>query len=147
MDLFEYLQSAAKSLFRWEALQEYRVDGDEDMTDWWDFIEGKIKTGVVMQRVRLIKLPLTDYTKKEIETHKLSAQKGDDIRYIFGTNQKEVHKFQDFWMIDDKIVLLMQYSPEGEYKGFDILEGDIEEYINFKNKVYRASETIETFKV
>ena len=63
MDLYKYLRSANKSLFRFESLQEYKVDDDgiEDggMKEWWDFIALKTKSDVVMERVRLVIEPLT----------------------------------------------------------------------------------------
>jgi hypothetical protein len=145
MDLFDYLKSATTSLFRWEALQEYQVEGEEDMSEWWDFIESKTRTGVVMQRVRLITLPLTNYTKREVNLHKLSAKRGDDIRYIFDTNQIDVHRFKDFWLIDEKILLSMQYSSSGTYEGFEIVEKGMQPFVDFKNKIYAASEPIEKF--
>lgn len=146
MDLMDYLNSATKSLFRFEALQVYEVEGDtlddSGMKEWWDFIESKTKSGVVMERVRLVIEPLTDYTMKELEIHKKSAEHGDDISIIkeniFTTLDIPI---KDFWLIDDDTVLIMNYDEAGKYLGFSSDE-NIDEYIQIKQKLLRNSTSI-----
>lgn len=144
MDLYQYLQSATKSLFRFESLQDYKVGGDgiddEDMKEWWDFITSKTKAGVLMQRVRLVVEPFTEYTKNELIVHKKSETFGDDIRIIkekiFNTlNLKQ----EDFWLVDERIILKMKYSTNGEYLGFDVIENDVDYYIKTKNFLLKNS--------
>lgn len=148
MELFDYLQSAKKSLFRFEALQEYLVEGedlenDSYMKEWWDFIQEKTRDGIVMERVRLIREPLTEYTKKELVVHKKSKSCGDDIRIIDGNNFEKLEIAEkDFWLIDDKIYLDMKYSNTGEYLGFDVHNNDIEPYQKAKELLLENSEAL-----
>jgi hypothetical protein len=144
MDLYQYLKSANTSLFRFEALQDYKVEGDgmddKEMKEWWNFIESKVKSGVVMQRVRLIIEPLTEYTKNELVVHKKSKTFGDDIRIIkngiFVTlNIKE----EDFWIIDGKIVLRMNYSVDGAYLGFDVIDNNPKHYVDIAKLLLKYS--------
>ncbi len=137
----DYLQSAQKSLFRWEALQEYQVDEKEDdLNEWWDFIGETTRRGVKMERVRRIVFPMNDYTKKEIEIHKQSVSHGDDIWYV---DTKDVGDEYPacFWLIDDKLVLKMNYGSNGEYLGFDVAEG-ISSFIQFKERVLKVAQPI-----
>ncbi len=143
MKLFDYLKSANKSLFRFESLQEYKIDGedssDEGMKEWWNFIDSKTKTGVKMQRVRLIIRPFSDYTKIELEIHKKSKAFGDDIRIIEEDKFKSLQiKQEDFWLIDDSVCLKMNYSTLGEYLGFT-LENDVDIYKKAKNSLLENS--------
>ena len=146
MNLMHYLENAKTSLFRWEALQEYKVEEDDDLTPWWSFIEEKVAEGVIMQRVRLIKLPLNTYTKDEIESHKISCEKGDDIQCILQP-KFSVENFNDFWLIDEKIVLNMNYSDDGEYRGFEVEENQsvLDDYLNFKKELLSHSKSIMDF--
>ena len=110
MDLYQYLQSSRTSLFRFETLQEYKVDGDsigdDGMKEWWNFIASKIKDGVVMERVRLIIEPLTEYTKNELVVHKKSKTFGDNIKIIKEDTLSILNiKPEDFWLVDEKVVL------------------------------------------
>ena len=144
MDLYQHLQSAQKSLFRFETLQDYNV-GDDDlddkgMKDWWDFIALKTRDGVKMERIRLIIEPLTEYTKRELIVHAKSKTFGDDIRTISEeTFNKLSIKLADFWLIDEKLVLIMKYSENGEYFGFDIMENEVEKYVDVKNTLIKNS--------
>lgn len=141
MDLMEYLESAEKSLFRWEALQEYKVDGeDEGMDEWWEFIERKTRNGVAMERVRLIVFPMNDYTKKEVEVHKLSATHGDTIRFVDVRDMDDAYP-SCFWLIDDSLVLKMNYGPNGEYYGFET-EENIQPFLDFKEKILKQSRSV-----
>ncbi len=134
MNLQAYLNNSKKSLFRFEALQYYDV-GVDDMSDsemipWWNFIKNKTsKENVVMQRVRLIKYPLTKYTKKELEVHKKSIKYGDDIRII---NSDEFNDVKDFWLVDDDMCLEMLYDDGGKWLGFKI-SNEVQKYIKIKD--------------
>ena len=127
MELMEYLNTATQSLFRFESLQEYNLDkeceavklyketgyiDDSNIKDWWNFIEGKVAHKVQMQRVKLVMLPLTDYSKMELEIHKKSILHGDDIRTISEDNFKKLNVIPifDFWLIDNTTVLIMNYD-------------------------------------
>lgn len=46
---------------------------------------------------------------------------------------------EDFWLIDNKIVLKMNYSIGGEYKGFEVVENSISNYIEIKDLLIRNS--------
>lgn len=127
--LFGHLNSAKKSLFRFESLQTYMVK-DEDMSDsgmaeWWDFIKKKKKEGVKMQRVRLVTRPYSEYLRKELPVHRKSAKTGDDIRLInVATLKKLKIPTKDFWLIDDSIYIDMQYTKSGKYVGFSVWNAD-----------------------
>lgn len=147
MQLFEYLKLAKISLFRFEYLQEYKSDingmNDSKMKEWWSFIESKTKSGVVMQRVRLVIEPLNDYTKKEIEIHKKSNNYGDNIKIIKNKEFKKLKiKLKDFWLIDEKIVLKMKYLNNGEYLGFDVIDKNIEDYVKISKILFKNSSDI-----
>jgi hypothetical protein len=161
MDLMNYLNTATTSLFRFESLQDYDVEGekeevkifkqtrqldDSDMKEWWSFIDGKVATGVQMQRVRLVMMPMTDYTEMELEIHKKSALHGDDIRTITEEKFKTLNvvpKF-DFWLIDDTIVLIMNYDLTGKYLGFSVQGGvhPYSEYVGIKKALLENSKKI-----
>jgi hypothetical protein len=160
MDLGEQLDSAKSSLFRFEGLQTYDPTKKEEafqkflqtgvrdlsgMQEWWDFIRSKTSSGVVMQRVRLVTFPLTDYTRFELPAHARSVEQGDDIRIItepvfssLGINVK------DFWMVDEAVVLRMQYDNGGLYLGCE-LEHNVEPYIHAKQHLLEHSVLLKDF--
>lgn len=155
MDLQSYLASAKISLFRFEQLQDYDVANekesivyfkatgevkDEIMKDWWEFIKSKTKSGVVMQRVRLVVEPYTDYTKMELVLHKKTSEHGDDIRIISEPDFKSLNiQLPDFWLIDMSLVLIMEYNSFGEYRGFKVQTDNIKVFIDAKELLCKQS--------
>ncbi len=144
MDLYQYLQSAKSSLFRLEALQEFNVSGDEidseEMQAWWKFISEKTSSGVLMQRVRLIIDPMTAYIKNELIAHRKSTTFGADVRVISGdVFDKLGVRAEDFWLIDDQIVLKMKYTTTGEYLGFEVDEVCASRYVETKKLLLESS--------
>lgn len=136
----DYLNNSKKSLFRFEALQQYDVGVDDlsdaEMMPWWEFIKNKTsKENVIMQRVRLVTYPMTEYTKKELEVHKKSVTYGDDIRIVEGDVFTDI---KDFWLVDDEICLEMNYDENGTWLGFEI-SNDIEKYIKIKDALLKNS--------
>jgi len=135
MNLLEHLETAQKSIFRFEYLQEFLVPGEEtslkrfeetgevdvsDMGEWWSFLKSLHAKGVRTERVRLVREPQTRYTTCELLVHKKSVEQGDDIRVLKEKDlTPDLERLGDFWLVDDKIVLRMNYSPSGEYLGFE----------------------------
>lgn len=161
MDLIDYLDSAKNRLFRFEALQTYDVSEEREsymefiktgkldfsvVHEWWDFIEKKVTQGVAMDRVRLIKYPLTTYTQYELGMHRESIKHGDTIKVIEEASFSALHiPEQDFWLVDD-LVLGMKYDAAGKYLGFDLVD-PIEGYIKNKDLLILHSTGLDFFKI
>jgi cation diffusion facilitator CzcD-associated flavoprotein CzcO len=116
---------------------------DAAMGPWWDFIRTKTKEGVNMSRVRMLVYPLNDYTKAELVAHAKSALCGDDIRTITDTECVSLgFEPVDFWLIDNTTCLLMNYTNEGEWLGFDVVTEHIEKYTEMKHTLLKNSKLL-----
>ncbi len=147
MDVLDYLGQATKSLFRFEALQIYNIteenlDDDSSMEDWWQFVKEKTSHGVMMQRVRFVKEPETSYIQRELETHKKTALFGDNIYVLKDKDWRQVIS-KDFWIIDDKLVLIMNYSDMGEYLDFEVVK-EVGTYRALKEQLLKHSSPLVT---
>lgn len=134
MTLLETLDQAKHSLFRFEYQQSFSVNSekelwaiwqnekriaDEYMQTWWQYITNKKEHGVLMQRVSLIREPLTPYKEMEIEIFKKTIPFGDDIRIISGDNIDKLNiASKDFWLVDEEFVVELNYDAEGKWLGF-----------------------------
>ncbi|MBI2452082.1 hypothetical protein HYV50_03315 [Candidatus Pacearchaeota archaeon] len=156
MSLRNFLDDAQESLFRFESLQYYEIEEEKEffqdylktgkidivvLKNWHEFITRKMSQGVIMERIRLVNLPLTDYTKCEIMVYLENIKHGEDIRII---TEKEFNSFdieqKDFWLTDDKIVIKMNYNLKGEYLGSDLaFDNDIKKYVNYKKLLINNS--------
>ena len=148
MDLGKELDNSTNEIFRFEALQEYFSDGSDEleneikrqwketskidmdlMKEWHDFIKKKHKKGVKFIWVRLVEFPLNDYTKLELYVFKKRVGYGIDIRVISKDKFEELKiDDKDFYLIDGKKVLLMNYGESNEYLGCESGNEEIETY-------------------
>ncbi len=160
MTLLETLDQAEHSLFRYEYLQSFSLNAEKElrltwekeqriaeeyMQTWWQYISTKKENGINMQRVSLIRKPLTPYKEMEIEIFRKTVPFGDDIRII---TEDQIEKLniphQDFWIIDDAIVVDLRYSSQGEWLGFDTRPSTAQDISN-KTNLLSHSTLLETF--
>ncbi len=166
----EYIDSlgcvlkAAKSVFRYEALQDYSaMDGEEFVqeylklgtfsplpkdTEWWQEIKNKNDQGIRTCRVRLVSYPLTDYTKAELAWHKEAAAfSGEDIRTIEKEALERIfngREIADFYLVDGMHLYFLEYGAKGKLIR-DILindEKEIARYAEYAKKMTEASSPI-----
>ena len=161
----DYFNKFTKYAFRLELLQKYDVDEEKESLneflktgkvlenksnrDWANIIKNSLKRGAKMERVHIIKTPLSDYLKYEIEAYKLNIKAGEKISFVLKGDFDKVNKRiinQDFWLFDDKIVLTMNYNSHGKFKGFTELTKNINKFIKFKNELLLKSKPIEELK-
>jgi hypothetical protein len=161
MDLLEkYLRNAKKSLFRYEALQDYSAeDGTKLVRDflktgdigpkaseseWWNWIKKLNDSGITTKRVRMVTEPMTDYTKWELSALKEASEySGDEIRVIGKEDLSLV--VQDFWLIDDTFPFLMYYGNKGKYIKSKLSGTRIDHFIDLKNYLLKNSVSINDF--
>jgi hypothetical protein len=124
--------------FRLETLSRYDVPGEEealraflegapkpgpdpDDLAWQANIGAHAAAGRPMQRVHIIRGPLTDYLRFEIEWgYRDNAAAGEDIR-ILHVAKGELPDLGDvdFWLFDDSTLVLMRYDEKGRWLGAD----------------------------
>lgn len=157
MTLLERLGAAKESIFRFEYLQDFSMPeeveslrrfeetGEVDasgMDEWWTFLAGLHARGVETRRVRLVREPRSVYVQHELLVHKESVKHGDDIRMITkDVLTPEIEALGDFWMIDDSAVLRMNYSPAGEYLGFEEVR-DVARYVAAREYLEKSAKTL-----
>jgi hypothetical protein len=94
---FKALSSAGKRAFHLEQQDTYNVAAEDEPygrwlrnepddyawhQDWLNFLRRATTDGVQVQRVRLVTLPHTDYTRWRLDIARLNAEAGEDIRYL-----------------------------------------------------------------
>ncbi|MBU2578930.1 hypothetical protein KKA09_02330 [Patescibacteria group bacterium] len=158
MNLMKYLNSSKKNLFRFEYLQNFEEEENfmkhwretglidkKSMQDWWNFIKQKNSKGIKTSRVRRVVFPLTEYTRMELEVHKMTMKFGDKIRIIMDDAYKELKiQAKDFWIVDDNIVLEMKYDCNGKYLGFE-KKDNWQDYLKIEDELHENSIPLEQF--
>jgi hypothetical protein len=131
---FKALAAACKRAFHLEQQDTYNVAAEDEPfgrwlrgepddhawhQDWLGFLRRATTAGVQVQRVRLVSLPHTAYTRWGIDVARLNVEAGEDIRYLprHLIDDDELPD-EDYWLLDDDQLILSVFSPDGRTGGF-----------------------------
>jgi hypothetical protein len=134
--LLDRLAAFRYSVFRLEALQDYRGSGEEDaraafqagkplpltpaLRTWTHMVRQRVHSGCVVQRVHVITLPLTDYIRFELASYAPNVEAGEDVRIVpvpeGGSWPLDVPQ-DDFWLIDSSELWSQRYDRDGRWLG------------------------------
>lgn len=160
-------KSAKKNIFRLEALPEYAVpedlvlferwkqgklELDKASKKWLEQLKNTREKGVILQRVRIVSLPLSDYIFYEIDFWKHSLKKGEKISFLTEREYKilirNLHfKPRDFLMSDDKVLILFHYNKKGNFVKEELIKEKkkIQQYLTLKEELMRKAIPMRTF--
>jgi hypothetical protein len=125
----EALTSVRHSAWRWECQAVYREPSEQEpfrqfqqgepvdldfMSAWYAAITRQTAAGRTYQRVRMLTDPLTEYLKFELSFTEQNIAAGEDVRVMPQSRARELDlPGDDFWLLDDELVLLMHFGVDG----------------------------------
>src|SRR5215472_2192629 len=91
---------------------------------WLDTVATAGAAGKSMRRVRVVRRPLSDYIRYEIEWGFLyNVAAGEDIRVLDLSDRPGAElPDHDFWLFDERAVVKMLYRPDGTQIGRELVE-------------------------
>lgn len=126
-DIPGILRRATRTAFKFEQLDSYLVDEDEEvferwlrgeasadegMEPWLALMREITASGRAVRRARVVTVPPTDYIRFEAAAVPASAAAGEDIRYISRIDARDLPD-HDFWLIDDDLVMTLRFDHTG----------------------------------
>lgn len=130
-----------RSAWRLEVRDTYSIAGDEERIATFERTgmaprktaenSGWIRTiltardrGAHIGRTRLVGRPITPYTRFEFAAYIDNVLAGEDIRVVDRDwlDQSWNHA-PDVWVFDGEIAAVMNYTHNGEWLGFDVVDG------------------------
>jgi hypothetical protein len=128
-DLAALLQNFRRSAFRLETLEHYIVPQEAEWFEQWRrtgrlpeltpnndswlrMVHDHTRAGRVMQRVRVVSTPLTDYERFELALFPPSLEAGEDIRVI---SRSRLRVSEDFWLFDSQTAIMLRYDSAGRF--------------------------------
>lgn len=125
-ELGDLLSSFTVSAFRFELRERYNstvgvepfrkwLAGEPDdytwHRSWMERISRDTAAGRTWQRVRIVSVPPSNYTRYGIEVARLSVQAGEDIRYLRRDVAEQLGlKPYDAWLFDDARLVSLHFN-------------------------------------
>ncbi|WP_246023534.1 DUF6879 family protein [Nocardia yunnanensis] len=128
----ELLREARHDAFHLEVRDEYGVAGEDEpfqrflngepfdyrewFRDWSQFVQDLTAHRVSVSRLRVLSVPHSDYQRWSLTIAPMNVEAGEDVRYLprhlAGTVPPD-----DFWVIDNKVVVFGLADKEGRSPG------------------------------
>lgn len=163
-ELGDLLSGFATSAFRFELRERYNstvgvepyrkwLAGEPDdyawHRSWMEKISRDVAAGKRWQRVRIVSVPPSDYTRYGIEVGRLSVQAGEDIRYIrrdvAGRLGLEPY---DAWLLDGaRLVLLHFNDADDTFTGAELVTDHevVGRHLEWRDMALKHAQPLEEF--
>ncbi|MEO3860310.1 DUF6879 family protein [Acrocarpospora sp. B8E8] len=129
-ELGDLLASFSVSAFRFELRDRYNstvgaepyrkwLAGESDdyawHQSWMQKVSQDTAAGKAWQRVRIVSVPPSDYTRYGIEVGRLSVEAGEDIRYLRRDEAKRLGlRPYDAWLLDDSRLVWLHFKDSDD---------------------------------
>jgi hypothetical protein len=114
------------SPYEHESLRKFLVDEPDDlpwMQSWLDMVRDATSAGRRFTRVRVVTIPLTDYSRFGVWCAQFTGGAGEDIRYL-KRDQAETLQLptHDYWLFDSRTLVRLNLDDVGQFGGGEIIE-------------------------
>jgi Family of unknown function (DUF6879) len=149
-----YWEDFKRSAWRLEVQQTYTIPGEqlarflagepkppEFNSRWHRKIRSWAADGKSVSRVRLVRLPLSDY-QKYISSWGVPSNvgAGEDVRILDVTEHVFGLPEQDFWIFDDATVVHLNFNPDGTLIDHQLIDNpDLAQYRTWQETALKNS--------
>jgi hypothetical protein len=110
-----------------EPLRRFLADEPDDLAwfqDWTALVRTATAEGRRFSRVRVVSLPLTDYSRFGVEYSQHTIAAGDDIRYLPRDRADAIGlPDHDYWLFDSRKLAWMHFNEtDDRFLGSEIIE-------------------------
>lgn len=99
--------------------------GEPDDLEWSNSWLERVRTarteGRTFSRVRVVTVPLTDYSRFGLWASQFTVEAGEDIRYV-RRDQAVGLPDHDYWMFDSRTVVRMHFDGQSAFLGGELVE-------------------------
>ena len=109
-----------------ESLRKFLAGEPDDlpwMQDWLKMIRAASAEGRRFTRVRVVTMPLTDYSRFGVWCSQFTNGAGEDIRYITRDVATVIGlPNHDYWLFDSRKLVRMHFDDIGRFEGGELIE-------------------------
>jgi hypothetical protein len=107
-----------------EALMQFVTGEPVDMAwfqNWLTMISRATEAGKRFSRVRVVTVPLTDYSRFGIFCSQYTNAAGEDIRYLVRDQAADLPDY-DYWLFDSRLLVRMHFAPDETFLGGEVID-------------------------
>jgi hypothetical protein len=109
-----------------ESMRRFLAGEKDDlpwMRSWLVMLRDLTAQGRRFARVRVVSLPLTDYTRFGVWCAQFTNGAGEDIRYLIRDQaQAEGLPAHDYWLFDSRTLVQLHFDNEDRFLGGELIE-------------------------
>lgn len=143
-----------RSAWRWERQPVYNIAKEQSSVaayaagepkpvglnaGWHERVRAIVESGRTIGRVRGIRRPLTDYQRRQLDwVYPDSARAGEDIRIADLTDDDLGLPTQDFWLLDEREVIHLNFADDGKLIDRVLIEKpNIAQYLQWQTRALK----------
>ncbi|MBB4910683.1 DUF6879 family protein [Actinophytocola algeriensis] len=110
------------------ALRQFVAGADVDMgwfDNWLSMIRQATAEGRQFSRVRVVSLPLTDYSRFGVFCSAYTNAAGEDIRYLPRDQAADLPDY-DYWLFDSRKLVRMLFDDAENFLGAEVIDDPVE---------------------
>jgi hypothetical protein len=88
---------------------------------WLTMIRDATAAGQRFARVRVVSLPLTDYSRFGLYCSGYTTAAGEDIRYLRRDDAADLPDY-DYWLFDSRLLVRMRFAEDETFLGGEVIE-------------------------
>jgi hypothetical protein len=108
-----------------EPLRKYLAGEPDDLAwlqEWFDLVREATAAGRRFVRVRVVTVPLTDYSRFGVQCAKFTNEAGEDIRYLPRDQADAAGLPQhDYWLFDSTTLVRMNFDDSDVFTGSELI--------------------------
>ncbi|MFL6141398.1 MAG: DUF6879 family protein [Labedaea sp.] len=111
-----------------ESVRKFLAGEPDDLewsNTWLQLVRAGRAEGRTFSRVRVVSVPLTDYSRFGLWASQFTVEAGEDIRYIARDQSADLPS-HDYWMFDSRTVVRMNFDDQSVFLGGEFIDDPTE---------------------
>jgi hypothetical protein len=107
-----------------KALAQFVAGVPVDMAwfhNWLSMIRAATAEGRQFARVRVVSVPLSDYSRFGVACSQYTNEAGEYIRYLTRDQARGLPDY-DYWLFDSRLLIMMHFDAEEHFLGGEVIE-------------------------
>lgn len=107
-----------------ESFRKFMASEPDDLTwhqNWLAMIREASEQGRRFRRVRVVNLPLSDYSRFGLWISQFANEAGDDIRYLIRDRAGADLPEHDYWLFDSRKLVKMHFGDDDRFLGGEVI--------------------------